>query len=117
MKVNMHEAKSQLSRLGELAWKGERIIIAKAASGWEIAIKRELGTLDAPSNLDAMVESAGFTHLPVRFSHGESAGSLPPHHRDPFDRALVAQARIEGLTVATADAFIPRYDVEKMTAN
>ncbi len=91
-------------------------VFVSAASIWEIAIKRALGKLNAPANLVAAVEAAGFSELPVTYVHAEQAGSLPKHHTDPFDRMLVAQAQVEGLTLVTADANIPRYAVRTMAA-
>ena len=91
-------------------------VFVSAATGWEVAIKRAAGKLQAPDNLDAMVEESGFSHLPVTFFHGEQAGALPMHHRDPFDRMLVAQAQAEGLVIVTKDPNIPRYGVRTLTA-
>lgn len=91
-------------------------VFVSAASGWEAAIKAVLGKLELPGPLDAVVEEEGFTHLPISFFHGEQAGSLPPHHRDPFDRMLVAQAQAEGLTVVTADPDIAAYGVRTLDA-
>ncbi len=82
-----------------------------AATVWEIEIKRATGRLDAPGNLIEAVDASGFDHLPITLEHAVAAGRLPLHHRDPFDRMLVAQARVEGLTLATADPEITRYDV------
>lgn len=87
-----------------------------AASVWEIAIKRALGKLRAPEDLSGRVERDGFTALPVTLFHGERAGALPPIHRDPFDRMLVAQAQAEGLTIVTSDGTIPQYSVPTMAA-
>jgi PIN domain nuclease of toxin-antitoxin system len=92
-------------------------VYVSAVSGWEISIKREMGRLSAPDNLDALVEEAGFMHLPVTFFHGEQAGNLPVHHRDPFDRMLVAQAQAEGLTIVTGDKIITLYGVHTINAN
>jgi PIN domain nuclease of toxin-antitoxin system len=58
-----------------------------------------------------LVDASGFERLAISFEHATEAGGLPPHHGDPFDRMLVAQARIEGLTLVTADEAIQRYDV------
>ena len=91
-------------------------VYVSAVCIWEIAIKRALGKLRAPDHLAATVEAAGFSELPVTFVHAEQAGSLPKHHTDPFDRMLVAQAQVEGLTLVTADANIPRYAVRTMPA-
>ena len=82
-----------------------------AASIWEIAIKRASGKLDAPENLLDKVAAARFIELGITFKHGLLAGALPPHHKDPFDRMLVAQAQSEGLTLITNDERIAVYDV------
>ena len=63
-----------------------------AVSVWEIEIKRALGKLEAPRGLVALLEPSGFGSLPITLLDAEAASSLPPHHRDPFDRMLVAQA-------------------------
>ncbi len=91
-------------------------VFVSAATGWEVAIKRAAGKLQAPDNLDAMVEESGFSHLPVTFFHGEQAGALPMHHRDPFDRMLIAQAQAEGLVIVTRDPYIQRYGVRTLAA-
>ena len=91
-------------------------VYVSSVSIWEISIKRALGKLRVPDHLAATVETAGFSELPVAFVHAEQAGSLPRHHTDPFDRMLVAQAQVEGLTLVTADANIPRYAVRTMPA-
>lgn len=92
-------------------------VFVSAATGWEIAIKRALGKLRMEDeDLEGLVEEEGFTHLPITFFHGTQAGALPHHHRDPFDRMLVAQAQAEGLTILTADANIPRYGVQVLSA-
>jgi len=87
-----------------------------AASAWEISIKRGLGKLEAPEDLDAIVEEEGFITLPITFFHGERAGSLPALHRDPFDRMLIAQAQAEGLDIVTADERIGSYAVRTVSA-
>ncbi len=87
-----------------------------AASGWESAVKRDLGKLAAPDNLDAAVEKEGFSHLPITFFHGEQAGGLPSHHRDSFDRMLIAQAQAEGLVIVTADVKFALYGTRTLQA-
>ena len=67
-------------------------VFVSAVSGWEIAVKKAKGKLTAPDNLAAMVDTRGFTHLPLTYHHAEQAAVLPMHHRDPFDRFLVAQS-------------------------
>lgn len=89
-------------------------VFVSAITGWEIAVKQAKGRLAAPDNLSMLIEQKGFTHLPLTFHHAEQAGSLPLHHRDPFDRFLVAQAQAEGLILVTRDGLIRRYDVASM---
>ncbi|MCY4338499.1 MAG: type II toxin-antitoxin system VapC family toxin [Gammaproteobacteria bacterium] len=91
-------------------------IFVSAASGYEIAIKRALGKLETTDNLNAQVDKEGFVHLPVTFFHAEQAGQLPFHHRDPFDRILIAQAQAEGLIVVTRDANFHHYGVRTIMA-
>jgi PIN domain nuclease of toxin-antitoxin system len=81
------------------------------ASIWEIAIKRASGKLDAPENLLDQVAAVRFIELGITFGQAIRAGALPPHHRDPFDRMLVAQAQDKGLTLVTNDERIAAYDV------
>ena len=91
-------------------------VFVSAVSGWEIAVKRALGKLEAPDDLEAGVRQQGFLPLHLTFLHAEQAGALPPHHGDPFDRMLVAQAQVEGLVVVTRDARIPIYGIRTMAA-
>ncbi|MBA2495521.1 MAG: type II toxin-antitoxin system VapC family toxin [Acidimicrobiia bacterium] len=87
------------------------LVVVSAASAWEIAIKRATGKLRLDGNVAALVVGAAFTPLPVSFAHAERAGALPPYHRDPFDRLLVAQAQLEGLALVTRDVRMDAYDV------
>lgn len=91
-------------------------IAVSAASAWEISIKKALGRLDAPDDLEPQLEASGFDALPITIAHGLAAGALPRHHEDPFDRLLIAQARIEGLTIVTRDARFKEYDVALLPA-
>ena len=91
-------------------------VFVSAVTGWEISVKRAKGRMTAPNNLSVMIEERGFIHLPLTFHHAEQAGSLPMHHRDPFDRILVAQAQAEGLILVTRDAFIPLYGIRTIPA-
>jgi len=86
--------------------------IVSAVTIWEAAIKRGLGKLEAPPNLLAQLEGAGVEVLPVTGRHADLVASLPLHHRDPFDRLLVAQATLEGLPLISDDQWMRRYDVE-----
>ena len=94
----------------------ENEVFVSVVSGWEIAIKRALGKLEAPDDLEAAIRMQGFEPLLVTFHHAAQAGSLPPHHRDPFDRLLIAQAQAEGLVLVTRDPDIPRYGVRTLAA-
>ncbi|GAB4267372.1 MAG: type II toxin-antitoxin system VapC family toxin [Deferrisoma sp.] len=95
---------------------GRNPVYVSAASAWEIAIKKGLGKLEAPDGLASVLVEAGFETLPIEFTHAERLASLPPIHRDPFDRILVAQAQVEDLVLVTADRTIPRYPVEVLDA-
>lgn len=87
-----------------------------AVTVWEAAIKRVAGRLVFPGDLASRVRASGFSELAIRFEHGVAAAELPRLHADPFDRMLVAQARVEGLTLVTADPRIRRYDVPVLPA-
>jgi PIN domain nuclease of toxin-antitoxin system len=91
-------------------------VFVSAATSWEISIKKSLGKIEAPDDLDAVVEEEGFEKLAITFFHGECAGDLPQLHRDPFDRMLVAQSQAEGLEIITADEAIPKYGVKTFDA-
>ncbi len=95
---------------------GRNEIYVSAASVWEIAIKQSLGKLEAPDDLDKVVEESDFIRLPISLFHAEAAGKLPRVHQDPFDRMLVAQTQAEGLMILTADPHIPRYGVRTVDA-
>lgn len=82
-----------------------------AATAWELGLKVSLGKLRLPEPVEDGIAAAGFTELPVSFRHTRQAVVLPPHHHDPFDRMLVAQARCEGLTLMTHDDKIIQYEV------
>ena len=70
-----------------------------------------IGKLRAPEDMDSVVEDEGFSKLPISLYHGQLAGSLPAHHRDPFGRMLIAQAQAEGLILITADENISLYNL------
>lgn len=87
------------------------VAFVSAVSIWEIAIKSSLGKLRARATPSVTARAFGYRPLPITWQHAEAVGALPFHHGDPFDRLLVAQARLEGLTLVTADRMIARYDV------
>jgi PIN domain nuclease of toxin-antitoxin system len=95
---------------------GETAIFVSVASVWEIAIKRALGKLNDPSDaiprLPSILADRGMSTLPIEAQHAIDAARLPPLHRDPFDRMIVAQSRVEGLPVVTNDAAIRAYGVK-----
>jgi PIN domain nuclease of toxin-antitoxin system len=95
---------------------GRNEVLVSAASVWEIAIKRALGKLTAPDDLGPVLAAVSFSPLPISLEHASLAGSLPPHHRDPFDRMLIAQAQLESLTIVTRDVRFARYGVQLLVA-
>jgi PIN domain nuclease of toxin-antitoxin system len=101
---------SELARHTILTLENE--VLVSSVSGWEIAIKRTLGKLDAPRELGAAIDDAGFVRRLIRFEDCEKLERLPSHHRDPFDRMLVAQALVDGVPVVTRDPWIARYGVQ-----
>jgi PIN domain nuclease of toxin-antitoxin system len=86
-------------------------VLLSAAVVWEVAIKRSLGKLDAPEALAQTLLGAGAVALPVTLAHAEEVEALPWHHRDPFDRMLVAQARTEGAVLLSGDEALRAYNV------
>lgn len=98
----------------------ENELLFSAASAWEIAIKHALGKLTLPEPPDAFVPrlmaQLGITPLPVLHRHALHVATLPPRHRDPFDRLLVAQAQLEELPILTADRGFGLYDVDLLPA-
>jgi PIN domain nuclease of toxin-antitoxin system len=91
-------------------------VFVSAVSPWEIEIKRAKGRLRAPDDLLDALALAGLTPLAVTLEHAVAAARLPLHHRDLFDRMLVAQAQLEGLTIVTNDEKIARYQVAVLPA-
>ena len=95
-------------------------VVFSAASAWEIAIKARLGRLHAPPDLATFLTDQitinGFRVLPIKLEHAARVRHLDDHHRDPFDRLLVAQAILEGLTLVTSDAVMDRYPVTVLDA-
>ena len=93
----------------------ERVFLSSVVV-WEVEIKRTLGKLRTAPDLRERALRHGFTGLSLTLDHTEAAGRLPRHHDDPFDRALVAQAIVEGLTLVTADQALVAYDVPLLRA-
>src|SRR5262249_51657678 len=83
---------SELSRQAQKAIEDSRnIVYVSAAVAWEIAIKKALGKLDAPDDLETVMEACRFLPLPITIAHSLAVEKLPPYHRDPFDRLLIAR--------------------------
>ena len=91
-------------------------IWVSAATIWEVSIKQAIGKLAEPAELPEQIRGSGFRELPIRIEHAIAAGRLPPLHRDPFDRMLVAQARCDDLTLVTRDPRCKQYDVAVLPA-
>lgn len=89
----------------------ERAVYFSAASAWELEIKAATGKLELPEDWLAAAERTGFLEIPVTAAEAQDSARLPQHHRDPFDRVLVAQARRRGLELATRDPLLSAYDV------
>ncbi|WP_219419136.1 type II toxin-antitoxin system VapC family toxin [Pseudonocardia nigra] len=111
---------AEMPRLGSAARAAidspETDVHISAVTVGEIEIKRALGKLDAPDDMPEQMDRHGFTELPLTVRHAVAVRELPLHHKDPFDRMLVAQARVEGLTLVTADRAISKYDVRILPA-
>ncbi len=84
-------------------------VYVSAASAWEIAIKSALGKMTAKASVAEALGDYGFEGLPVSIAHADAVRELPAHHRDPFDRMLVAQALVEDLVIVSADAQLRLY--------
>ena len=91
-------------------------VYVSPATVWELAIKQSLGKLPGPVDVAEQVRKAELRELPIRHAHAMAAAGLPPIHRDPFDRMLVAQALCEGLTLVTRDGHIRKYEVQILVA-
>lgn len=97
------------ARHRELILDAKRRVFVSSVSVAEISIKSSLGKLDAPEGVADAITSSGLELLAFDAAHAEALRELPWHHRDPFDRMLIAQAQIERLTLLTVDERIPHY--------
>jgi PIN domain nuclease of toxin-antitoxin system len=89
----------------------DNVIILSAAVIWEIRIKQGIGKLEIAPNFYKVIKEQGFEMLSITPDHAYAVGNLPNHHRDPFDRILIAQALLEGFTIVTHDAIFNRYPI------
>jgi PIN domain nuclease of toxin-antitoxin system len=105
-------ADGRLSRPAEEAIeRPDSQLIVSVVSVWEVAIKRSVGKLDAPADLLKRIDEARTEMLTITARHAHAVGELPFHHRDPFDRLLIAQAQLERCAIVTGDRAFPAYDV------
>lgn len=95
---------------------GDNMVFVSAAVAWEIAIKKALGKLEAPDDLQEAMAAERFLPLPITIPHALAVTSLPAIHQDPFDRIQIAQARLENLILVTRDGFIQQYAISSMEA-
>lgn len=93
-----------------------RLVLVSAASAWEAAIKRRLGRLSMDVDFASGVKESRFERLSIGFEHAAETGRMAHFHRDPFDRMLIAQARVERLTLVTHDRLFAPYEVDLVWA-
>jgi PIN domain nuclease of toxin-antitoxin system len=91
-------------------------VYVSAASAWEIVIKESIGKLRTTRRPAQVLEDAGFLELPIGIEHTEALRELPNHHRDPFDRLILATAKVESLTIVSSDRQFTLYDVPLIDA-
>jgi PIN domain nuclease of toxin-antitoxin system len=95
---------------------GRHLVFVSVATIWEIGIKQASGKLKPPEDVRMLLSANRFDVLPISAAHAHHAPALPMHHNDPFDRMLVAQAVVEGLTLITRDKDIAKYEVSLLAA-
>lgn len=91
-------------------------VFVSIVSVWEIEIKRAKGRLHVPLEIEPTLAAHRFRSLPITLRHAQAVESLPRHHRDPFDRMLVVQAQLEGMTLVTSDRTMRRYPIATLSA-
>ena len=87
------------------------VVYLSAVTAWEVSIKQGTGKLSLSGPVSYLIRVRKFTELPITIAHSEAVRKLPLHYRDPFDRMLVAQALVEGLTLVTSDRMLAQYSV------
>ena len=90
---------------------GSNVVFVSAAVIWEIRIKQALGKLQIPKDFESVLNQQALEMLAVTTEHAHAIAHLPFHHRDPFDRMLIAQAKAEGLTLVTRDMVFKKYKI------
>lgn len=104
-------------QMRELIADPERTVFISTATIWEIRIKQKLGKLDLPGEFDAVLDAAEFQWLSISRIHADATAHLPFHHRDPFDRMLIAQAQSDSLILLTADERLAAYGKNVLCIN
>lgn len=105
-------APSKLSAAArEVIRDGENVVYLSSVAAWEMVIKKSLGRLEFPGNLEDVLAEERIVVLPISLQHALAVADLPMHHQDPFDRMQIAQARLEDLVLVTRDAEMAKYDV------
>jgi len=95
---------------------GKNLVFISAVVIWEIRIKQALGKLEIPKNFRQVLDAQPFIMLDITVEHAHAVGDLPAHHRDPFDRMLVAQTKVEHLTLVTRDIRLKKYKIPLIEA-
>ena len=95
---------------------GQNPVFISAAVLWEIRIKQSIGKLEIPHDFLQVMYKQPFEFLPITIDHAYAVGDLPPIHRDPFDRLLIAQAKMENFTIITRDHLFEKYQVSTIRA-
>ncbi|MFP3012210.1 MAG: type II toxin-antitoxin system VapC family toxin [Rickettsia sp.] len=103
-------------KIAEIIANPDNIIFVSSVNTWEITIKKSLGKLEAPNDLEKAIEANEFQKLPISIAHSTYIANLPLYHKDPFDRLLIAQAIVKGLTLLTCDTYISKYFVHTIKA-
>jgi len=111
------ESSSKLGSATRAAIRASDTVYVSAASAWEAEIKRAAGKLTFLGDFDDMIKANDFVELAVNVRHATTLRALSMHHRDPFDRMLVAQALVEGCTLVTADRTLGDYGVPVLDAS
>jgi PIN domain nuclease of toxin-antitoxin system len=110
------DASPRLSSRMRTVIQESRVTYVSVVTIWEVGIKASVGKLEFHGDMERQLALNGFVALNITVTHAIAAGRLPRHHRDPFDRMLVAQAAIESLTLVTSDAALKAYDVPVILA-
>jgi PIN domain nuclease of toxin-antitoxin system len=108
------DARELSARAREVVGAPTNVVFVSAVSVWELRIKEALGKVKLPANFAQVLEAQPFEQLAMTVTHAHALKQLPLHHRDPFDRMLIAQARSDGLTLLTRDAMVGGYEVEHL---